>query len=85
MTQRFISHHAGSGSEMIGAILAGWDLVEGIEREPRPGIPNAPDYQAILRARVQLALTNPRVFEPNAERKAEKPLPGQGNLFGDLP
>ena len=35
---------AGSGSEMIGALLAGWDVVTGIEREA--------EYVELARARV---------------------------------
>lgn len=81
--RRILVPYAGSGSEMIGALLAGWDLVEGIEREPRPNIPGAPDYQAILRARVQLALKNPRAFEPEAERKGLAVDERQIGLFGE--
>ena len=42
---------AGSGSEMIGALLAGWPDVTGIEREA--------EYVAIARARVALAARKP--------------------------
>ena len=54
---------------MMGALLAGWDFVEGIEREPRPDVPDAPDYLAILKARVSLAEAKPHLFEPKAKRK----------------
>jgi DNA modification methylase len=42
--RRLLVPFAGSGSEMIGALLAGWDDVTGIEREA--------EYVAIARARV---------------------------------
>jgi len=80
--RRIVVPYAGTGSEMIGAILAGWDDVIGIEREPRPGIANAPDYLSILKARVHLAATNPRAFAPEASRKSEKPDARQLDLFG---
>jgi hypothetical protein len=54
---------AGSGSEMIGALLAGWSDVTGIEREA--------EYVAIARARVALAVSNPRAFEAECERAAK--------------
>lgn len=77
--RRIIVPYAGSGSEMIGAVLAGWDEVVGIEREPRT--PESPDFVAILKARVGLAATNPRAFEPDAER-AKKTDARQIDLFG---
>lgn len=80
--RRILVPYAGSGSEMIGALLAGWDLVEGVEREPRPNVENADDFISILRARVHLAATNPRAFEPDAVRKPEKVDERQGSLFG---
>lgn len=42
--RRLLVPFAGSGSEMIGARLAGWDVVTGIEREA--------EYVALARARV---------------------------------
>jgi hypothetical protein len=80
--RRLLNCYSGTGSEMIGAILAGWDEVIGVEREPRPGVKDAPDYLAILKARVHLAATNPRAFEPFANRKSEKPDERQTSLFG---
>jgi DNA modification methylase len=56
---RILVPFAGSGSEMLGAILEGWPEVVGIEREE--------EYAAIARARCALALANPRAFEPEAE------------------
>lgn len=46
--------YAGAGSEMIGAILAGWDRVEGIERDAQ--------FIEILNARVGLAERDPDAF-----------------------
>ena len=76
--RRIVIPYAGSGSEMVGAVLAGWDEVVGIEREPRT--PDCHDYIAVLKARVGLAATNPRAFEPGAER-AKKLDPRQIDLF----
>ena len=42
--RRLLVPFAGSGSEMIGALLAGWDVVTGIEREA--------EYAELARARV---------------------------------
>ncbi len=80
--RRLINLYSGTGSELAGALLAGWDEVVGIEREPRPSVPDSPDYISILRARVHLAATNPRAFEPFANRKADKVAEGQVSLFG---
>lgn len=74
--RRIVVPYAGSGSEMIGALLAGWDLVEGIEREA--------EFMPILRARVTLAASNPRAFEPFADRKSETVDPRQVDLFGKV-
>lgn len=75
--RRLLNLYAGTGSEMIGALLAGWDVVEGVEREPRPNVPDAPDYLAILNARVAHAVAHPRAFEPKVRRarKARKSKP----------
>jgi hypothetical protein len=51
--RRLLVPFAGSGSEMIGARLAGWDHVVGIEREA--------EYAAIARARI-LHHTNGRLW-----------------------
>jgi site-specific DNA-methyltransferase (adenine-specific) len=73
---RILVPFCGSGSEMIGAILAGWPDVVGIEREA--------DLVEIARARVALALSNPRAFEPYAERKAERVDERQMSLLGGV-
>jgi hypothetical protein len=71
--RRILIPYAGSGSEMIGALLAGWDDVVGIERDP--------EFLPILRARVSLAEKNPRAFEPYANRKSERVSAEQVSLF----
>jgi len=71
--RRLLVPYAGSGSEMIGALLAGWDEVEGIERDA--------EFLPILRARVSLAETNPRAFEPFANRKPQRVPDAQASLF----
>jgi site-specific DNA-methyltransferase (adenine-specific) len=43
--RRLLVPFSGSGSEMIGALRAGWDHAEGIERDP--------DYIAIAHARLK--------------------------------
>ena len=64
---------AGSGSEMIGALLAGWTDVTGIEREA--------EYVEIARARVALAVSNPRAFAVECERAAKADA-RQLDMFG---
>lgn len=71
--RRILVPYCGAGSEMIGALLAGWDDVTGIEMDP--------EYIAVCRARVSLAATNPRAFEPSANRKAEPVDERQTSLF----
>ncbi len=70
---RMLVPFAGSGSEMIGALLAGWPDVTGIEREA--------EYAAIARARVALAAANPRAFEAECERAAKADA-RQLDMFG---
>ena len=70
---RILVPFAGSGSEMIGAMLAGWPEVVGIEREA--------EYVAIARARLELARMNPRAFEAEAERAAKADA-RQLDMFG---
>ncbi len=82
--RRLINLYSGTGSEMCGAVLAGWDEVVGVEREPRPNVPDSPDYLSILKARVHLAATNPRAFEPFANRKADRVDERQASLFGGV-
>lgn len=72
--RRILIPYAGSGSEMVGAVLAGWDEVVGIEREE--------EFIGILKARVGLAATNPRAFEPEVARKPAKVDERQFSLFG---
>lgn len=72
--RRILVPYAGSGSEMIGALLAGWDEVVGIERDA--------DFVAILEARVAHAERNPRAFEPDAPTKTAPVDPRQVDLFG---
>ena len=64
---------AGSGSEMVGAVLEGWPSVVGIEREA--------EYVTIARARLALAASNPRAFEAEAERAAKADA-RQLDMFG---
>lgn len=73
--KRLLVTYAGSGSEMIGGLLAGWDEVVGIEREL--------EFVEIARARVALAATNPRAFEPFAKRAPVRVAEGQASLFGE--
>jgi site-specific DNA-methyltransferase (adenine-specific) len=54
-TRRILVPFCGSGSEMIGALLAGWDDVHGIE--------NDPEYIEIARARVAFAAAHPDEFD----------------------
>ena len=67
---------------MVSAMLAGWDEVVGIEREPRT--PDSPDYISILKARCTLAETNPRAFEPDAVKRDANVIEGQIGLFGAI-
>jgi hypothetical protein len=68
--RRLLVPFAGSGSEMIGALLAGWDVVTGIEREA--------EYVDLARARVgwwaQFATYDEARAAHEQERKA-KPAP----------
>ncbi len=75
--RRLLVPYCGSGSEMVGAILAGWDEVVGIEREA--------EYVTTARARVALAETNPRAFEALIEgdlERGDKVDERQIGLFG---
>jgi hypothetical protein len=72
--RRILVPYCGTGSEMIGALLAGWEEVVGIEMDDQ--------WLPACRARVGLAQTNPRVFEPFANRKSEKVPETQTSLFG---
>jgi len=64
---------SGAGSEMIGAILAGWTNVTGIEQDA--------EYVEIARARVAFAISNPRAYEIECERAAKADAK-QLDMFG---
>jgi site-specific DNA-methyltransferase (adenine-specific) len=70
--RRLLIPFAGSGSEMIGALLAGWDVVTGIEREA--------EYAELARARVgwwaQFATYDEaRAADEKARRAKPAPIP----------
>lgn len=72
--RRILVPYAGTGSEIIGAIRAGWDEVVGIERDP--------EYLAIARARIDRWSTVPvEMDEGDAVREATKPDERQQSLF----
>jgi len=64
---------SGAGSEMIGALLAGWTNVTGIEQDA--------EYVEIARARVAFAISNPRAYEIECERAAKADAK-QLDMFG---
>lgn len=75
--RRLLVPYAGSGSEMIGALRAGWEHLEGIERDA--------DYLSILRARITRWLNVPKhLLVAEALAAAEKQDAKQFMLFGDL-
>ena len=72
--RRLLVPFSGSGSEMIGALLAGWDEVVGIERET--------EYCEIAEARLRFweqQRSRPATKKPTA--KAQKQDPKQIGLF----
>jgi hypothetical protein len=71
--RRLLVPYAGSGSEMIGGLLAGWDEVVGIEMDP--------EFCPIARARIALAESRPGAFAPDAA-KPKTVDPRQASLFG---
>jgi DNA modification methylase len=74
--RRILIPYSGSGSEMIGALLAGWDDVIGIELEA--------EYIEIAQHRLALAASNPRAFEALMEselQRGEKIDPRQVSMF----
>jgi DNA modification methylase len=76
--RRLLVTYSGSGSEMIGAIRAGWDEVVGIEREA--------EYVAIARARLdRWAHVRPDLDEETVAAAAEKSDPKQTSLFAPSP
>lgn len=72
-TSRLLVPFAGSGSEMIGALRAGWDDVHGIEREA--------EYVQIARARLGRWEQVQDYLEPNEVRAAGPSDPRQVTLF----
>lgn len=52
--RKLLVPYSGSGSEVMGALLAGWDEVTGIERDP--------EYIAIAEARIAYAVAHPEAF-----------------------
>jgi site-specific DNA-methyltransferase (adenine-specific) len=72
-SRRILVPFAGSGSEMIGAMRAGWSEIVGIEREA--------EHVEVARARLARWAQVPANVEPS-EAKADEPLPGQTSLFG---
>lgn len=69
--RRLLVPFSGSGSEMIGALRAGWDHVDGIEREP--------EYAEIARARLRAEQDAPppveRERKPKREPAPRRPKP----------
>ncbi len=74
--RKILVPYSGSGSEVIGALLAGWDDVTGIEREPQK--PSDPDYVGIAEDRIRDAVAFPEEWcKPAAED--DEPLDGDGD------
>lgn len=57
--RRILTPYSGAGSEMIGALLAGWDHATGIELSP--------EYAEIAEARIRHWLKQPRLFTTAAD------------------
>jgi DNA modification methylase len=76
--RRLLVPFAGTGSEMVGGILAGWETVLGIERE----LP----YVEIGRKRLAwwtgYTVPSPDVVETSQQATTVPPASGQLNLFG---
>ncbi len=72
--RRLLVPFAGAGSEMIGAVLAGWEDVQGIELEP--------DYVAIANARLALAFERPGIFDAEMRASVSVADPRQLSLLG---
>lgn len=72
--RRIVVPFAGAGSEMIGALLAGWEHVEGVELSE--------EYATIARARLKVAIERPGMFDAEARATAVADDPRQGSLFG---
>jgi DNA modification methylase len=74
--RRLLVPYCGSGSEIVGALLAGWDFVLGIDFDA--------DYVAIANARTKLAMENPRAFDPEARATKTAEDARQTTLFGKV-
>lgn len=72
-TRTILIPYCGTGSEIIGAIRAGWDHVIGIERDP--------DFVTIAEARIARWAEVPAHMDP-ADVKASKADERQTSLFG---
>lgn len=72
--RRILVPYCGSGSEMIGCLLAGWDEVVGIEMDP--------EFWPIARARLALAETNPGAFAPDLPKPKKAPAAQTTLTFG---
>jgi len=84
--RRLLVPFAGSGSEMIGAMLAGWDEIIGVEQDTEHG------YVAIAEARIdwwKWAKENSRLTDPSAILQrfglGDEPDESQPSLFGGQP
>jgi len=82
--RRILVLYAGSGSEMIGAMRAGWDEIVGVEREPVK--PDSPDYVGIARARLARwsqvpAKMSEQEVVGESRSEGKKVLKGQTTLF----
>jgi len=74
--RRILVPFLGSGSEAVGALRAGWDHVEGVERDP--------DFVAIAKARLERWAEVPAHVEPT-ESKPPKADARQVSLFAGRP
>jgi hypothetical protein len=82
--RRILIPYAGSGSEMIGALRAGWDQVVGVERSPCADDPM--DFIAIAEARIRRWMQVPADFDVEGALtragEADPPDERQPSLFG---
>jgi site-specific DNA-methyltransferase (adenine-specific) len=74
--RRILVPFSGVGSEMIGALRAGWECVEGIELEP--------DYLPIAAARLARWQQVPAHMEPDEVERHPPGDPRQIDLFGGM-
>lgn len=72
--RRIVVPFAGAASEMIGALLAGWEHVEGVELSE--------EYATIARARLKVAIDRPGAFDAEARATVPAEDMRQGSLFG---